>query len=140
MTTADVSVNRESTNTSQDNTTTSSSKDDIVEPELEREKQQWAAIRSPGTTSLVAPRSRAGTKPASSRSLSRTRSQNGYGCDDQDEDDEDAQVNVGQGHSEKDPFEVGWEDGENDPMNPRSRSTIRKWLIVLICSASALCV
>ena len=36
-------------------------------------------------------------------------------------------------------FEVGW-DGEDDPLNPRSMSTGRKWLIVLIVSASSLCV
>ncbi|MCJ1395277.1 hypothetical protein MMC18_008161 [Xylographa bjoerkii] len=36
-------------------------------------------------------------------------------------------------------FEVGW-DGDDDPMNPRSMSTGRKWLIVLIVSSSSLCV
>ena len=40
--------------------------------------------------------------------------------------------------SEK-PFEVGWE-GDDDPTNPRSMSTGRKWLIVLIVSTSSLCV
>ena len=36
-------------------------------------------------------------------------------------------------------FEVQW-DGDSDPSNPRSRSRFRKWLIVLIVSASSLCV
>lgn len=34
---------------------------------------------------------------------------------------------------------VDW-DGENDPMSPRSMSIARKWLIVIILSASSLCV
>ena len=36
-------------------------------------------------------------------------------------------------------FEVRW-NGEDDPMNPRSTHTPRKWLIVLIVCASSLCV
>ena len=36
-------------------------------------------------------------------------------------------------------FEVQW-DGDNDPMNPRSMGRARKWVIVLIVSASSLCV
>ena len=31
-------------------------------------------------------------------------------------------------------------DGDADPENPRSMSTLRRWAIVLICSASSLCV
>ena len=44
--------------------------------------------------------------------------------------------------SEQDPekaYEVKW-DGDHDPMNPRSIGTLRKWLIVIIVSASSLCV
>ena len=36
-------------------------------------------------------------------------------------------------------FEVRWEAG-NDPMDPRSMSKPRKWLVVLIVSMSSLCV
>ncbi|TKA61537.1 hypothetical protein B0A49_08178 [Cryomyces minteri] len=36
-------------------------------------------------------------------------------------------------------FEVKW-DGDNDPMNPRSKSKLHKWIIVLIVSSSSLCV
>ena len=45
------------------------------------------------------------------------------------------------GHTdaEKD-FEVKWEGGDDDPMNPRSMSEVRKWMVVLIVSASSLCV
>jgi hypothetical protein len=37
------------------------------------------------------------------------------------------------------PYLVTW-DGDADPENPRSMSNLRRWLIVLICSASSLCV
>jgi hypothetical protein len=36
-------------------------------------------------------------------------------------------------------FEVTW-DGDDDPMNPRSMPYARKWIIVIIVSASSLCV
>lgn len=36
-------------------------------------------------------------------------------------------------------YEVAW-DGDDDPMNPKSMRFARKWLIVLILSASSLCV
>ncbi|GLA75792.1 hypothetical protein AtubIFM55763_007348 [Aspergillus tubingensis] len=35
-------------------------------------------------------------------------------------------------------FVVSWDD--NDPMNPRNFNTVRRWLIVIICSAGSLCV
>jgi hypothetical protein len=37
------------------------------------------------------------------------------------------------------PYLVTW-DGDADPENPRSMSKLRRWIIVLICSASSLCV
>lgn len=37
------------------------------------------------------------------------------------------------------PFLVSW-DGDADPESPRSMSMFRRWIIVLICSASSLCV
>jgi hypothetical protein len=36
-------------------------------------------------------------------------------------------------------FEVAW-DGDDDPMNPRSMPFARKWIIIIILSASSLCV
>jgi hypothetical protein len=36
-------------------------------------------------------------------------------------------------------FEVGW-DGDVDPLNPRSLGRARKWIVVLIVSATSLCV
>lgn len=41
---------------------------------------------------------------------------------------------------EYDPFEVHWDWGRADPLNPRSLSYARKWLILLVVSVSALCV
>jgi hypothetical protein len=38
----------------------------------------------------------------------------------------------------EDAFEVRW-DGDYDPANPRSRSTARKWVVVLILAMSSLC-
>jgi len=80
--------------------------------------------------------------PSSLRSISKSRSQNGYGCDDGTEEDN---AEGGNGDTEagpvteKDPFEVRW-DGEHDPMNPRSMSYVRKWIVVIIVSLSSLCV
>lgn len=47
---------------------------------------------------------------------------------------------VEQGQAEKDSYEVGWDGGESDPMNPRSKSKAMKWSIVLICCVLPLCV
>jgi hypothetical protein len=76
----------------------------------------------------------------SMRSISRTRSHNGYGCDDNEENTEDiGDLEVGN-VVDKDPFEVHWEGGDEDEMNPRSMGLARKWLVVIIVSASSLCV
>jgi hypothetical protein len=78
--------------------------------------------------------SRPRTKTSSLRTLSRMRSNNGYGCDDMEES-EDTELD-----EDTDPFIVGWDDGDNDPLCPRSMSLARKWLAVLVCAMSALCV
>ncbi|KAL6917806.1 hypothetical protein FSST1_009301 [Fusarium sambucinum] len=88
-------------------------------------------VRS-GTTEAMRARSRA------SRNLSRCQSQNGYSCnpyqkpDIDDDDDENT--------TEKDPFEVGWENGDSDPWCPRMFVKMRKWLIIFIVSSASLCV
>jgi hypothetical protein len=99
-------------------------------------EKEWAPIR-PEESRTGRTQSRPGSKAASLHSMQRTRSQNGYGCDD---DNEENSRDEEQGEEEKDPFEVGWEDGENDPMNPRSKSKAAKWAIVVICSLSSFCV
>jgi len=53
-------------------------------------------------------------------------------------DDEQKAPEEGGVDSEKQ-YEVSW-DGPDDPMNPKSRSSLRKWIIVLIVSGSSLCV
>jgi len=40
----------------------------------------------------------------------------------------------------KDPFEVGWDGGDNDPLCPRSMHVARKWMIVFITCSAGLCV
>ncbi|KAL7955510.1 major facilitator superfamily domain-containing protein [Trichoderma compactum] len=62
--------------------------------------------------------------------LDRMRSQNGYGVSDA----------VEAGLPEADPYEVGWDDENNDPLCPRSFNKARKWLIVLICACGSLTV
>lgn len=66
-----------------------------------------------------------------SRTVSRARSQNGYGVEEQDAaQDVEAQEKV----PVKDPFEVVWDGGDDDPLCPRSFSKMRKWLIVTIAA------
>ena len=48
--------------------------------------------------------------------------------------------NITQLHEEKDPFEVGWDGGDQDPLCPRSMAEGRKWMIVLITCFGSLCV
>lgn len=91
------------------------------------------------------------SKPATNRSSAsrgldrlRSQSQNGYGCSDEhglegeggSTGDEEAQVGV----PEKDPFEVGWDNGDSDPLSPRSFTRARKWLIVAIVAFASFCV
>ncbi|TVY89136.1 Efflux pump [Lachnellula willkommii] len=98
-----------------------------IEPERE-----FADITSPPR-----PQSR-GRQPASlHHTISRTRSNNGYGCGEEDESSEDVEA---AGVVEKDPWEVHWDGGDSDPLNPRSFGKARKWVIVIIVSMSSLCV
>lgn len=92
-------------------------------------------------------------------SLRRERSNNGYGVDELDVDAspglEEAQdanrkssilLENGAGSNNRteaekiDPYEVRWEGGDSDPLNPRSMSLLRKWVIVGITSFGSLCV
>lgn len=78
-----------------------------------------------------------------SRTLSRARSQNtnGMGIDEVDETDEvDEEASGEQGEGRSDVIIVKWDGGDQDPMNPRRFSSMRKWLVVWINSFSALCV
>jgi hypothetical protein len=79
-----------------------------------------------------------------SRSLRTTRSHqsraggDGYTCFDAEPDNSRPNKSQ-QGAVIEQPYLVTW-DGDADPENPRSMSNLRRWLIVLICSASSLCV
>jgi len=87
------------------------------------------------------------TRPASlatrnsrhSAALSRTRSTNGYGVDDASSDVEDDDA-APEAPEQKDPFEVVWDGGDADPLNPRSLPLWRKWSIVAITSMGSFCV
>jgi hypothetical protein len=109
-------------------------------PEESKELKEFAPINNPlqtrGTNDSLA------RVPTSLRSISRTRSNNGYGCDNPEDTDGSGDFEGGDGgvQVEKDPYEVKWEGGDNDKMNPRSLGLGRKWVVVLIVSASSLCV
>ncbi|KAE8445120.1 hypothetical protein EG329_013722 [Mollisiaceae sp. DMI_Dod_QoI] len=103
--------------------------------------KEWAPISGAPSNANSRSNSRARGGSMSLRSVSRIRSNNGYGCDDHDDDTEQGEMGDAEGGvAEKDPFEVRWENGDQDPMCPRSMSLARKWLVVIIVSASSLCV
>jgi hypothetical protein len=105
---------------------------------LPQESKEFAPINGPAQT-----RSRNNSlvrAPTSLRSTSRSRSNNGYGCNADDEEEESGDMEEGEVQVEKDPYEVRWDGGDNDPMNPRNLGFGRKWVVVLIVSASSLCV
>lgn len=90
-------------------------------------EKTWEPIRGQKKETL--------SRPTSMREISRTRSQNGYGCDDDEENDVEQQAG-----EDKDPWEVSWENGDLDPMNPRSMRKAKKWAVVLTVSLASLCV
>ncbi|KAA8635154.1 hypothetical protein SMACR_06112 [Sordaria macrospora] len=81
--------------------------------------------------------------------ISRSRSNNGFGVDDledeaekEEEADEEAAAREGAGETvdEEKRFEVGWEGGDSDPLNPRSLATWRKWIIIGVLSVGSFAV
>ncbi|KAF5616984.1 multidrug resistance [Fusarium sp. NRRL 52700] len=72
------------------------------------------------------------TRSRASARISRCQSQNGYSCNPHSEPSDD--------EVEKDPFEVGWDGGDNDSLCPRSFHRVKKWLIIIIVSSGSLCV
>ncbi len=100
------------------------------------EETEFEPIRTEGLSGAASRRS------SMSRNISRIGSQNGYGVSDEPaadgewKTDEEAQTT----QPEKDPFEVGWDGGDNDPLCPRSFAKARKWLIVIIVSMASFCV
>ena len=77
--------------------------------------------------------------------LRRERSNNGWGVDDIEEDAAGAggviaPYNHPAAAEDVDPFEVGWEGGDADPLCPRAMPQWRKWVIVGITSVGSFCV
>ena len=72
------------------------------------------------------------------KSISQRSYSDGYGYTTSQDREDQPKIEEIKGSAEKE-WEVKW-DGDHDPMNPRSMSTPRKWVIVLIVSASSLCV
>lgn len=104
-----------------------------------REKEESSAY-------LASIRSQPNTRhPSHSRSqtLRSVRSyggEDGYSCNHERNGEEGGEGEAETEESrERKRWEVRW-DGENDPMSPRSISTGRRWVIVLILASSSLCV
>ena len=103
--------------------------------EEEEEEAEEADIATEGSATLpdLSP------KQGGSVNLQRSRSYgNGYGCTTFN-DDEETTKNPEKERGPNKHFEVQF-DGDSDPLNPRSFSTVRKWTIVIIISAGSTCV
>src|SRR5688500_12273865 len=126
-------------------TTSSSTTDDVA---LTEKKAHEPAPSAPADTEAPSGLSLSQTRTRGSRrsaAIHRTRSQHGYGVDDEshntdDRDDEEQAAGTAASQPEKDPFEVGWTNGDSDPLCPRSMSTARKWLITIIATNCSFCV
>lgn len=88
-----------------------------------------------------------GTRPGLSTTYTNAKSlrsikshQSRAGADGYTLNNEDEKPNNSSDTPADDPYLVKWEGGDADPMNPRSMTTLRRWCIVLIVSASSLCV
>ena len=101
-------------------------------------EKEWAPIR-PQESRSRATLSKPASRASSTHSMSRQRSHNYWSCDENIDNDGEDEYRE-RGEQEKDPFEVGWEGGDKDPMNPRNKSITSKWAIVLICSLASFCV
>ena len=78
------------------------------------------------------------TQSRSSQRSHRSYTADGYGYYQYDEKD-DQQPTKDPNDPDGKEFEVQF-DGDADPMNPKNRTSMRKWLICILVSASALCV
>ncbi|EON68175.1 hypothetical protein W97_07324 [Coniosporium apollinis CBS 100218] len=85
------------------------------------------------------------TDPTRSQSLRSIHSQRSYGGHDgyscfSDEEAQHASSGDADAGQEKDEYLVAWDGGDKDPGNPRSKSKLQRWLIVVVVSSSSLCV
>jgi hypothetical protein len=112
-----------------DSTSVTNDKDVERGQSMDREGTHGTMFFSP-----IQSHGQARSKPQTLRSARSHGGEDGYSCH-QDEGSAEAGT---QSEDEK-RFEVKW-DGDDDPMNPRSRSKFRKWIVVFIMAGSALCV
>ena len=105
-------------------------------------EHQTAVTQHPLTTSISHPNSTTREETDSPfgqlRSVKSYSDENGFTRTGSDNGDRTA-TDVEAGRDPEKAFEVDW-DGEDDPMNPRSMSRARKWVVVIIVSMSSLCV
>ncbi|KAL4998134.1 major facilitator superfamily domain-containing protein [Aspergillus recurvatus] len=137
---ADFPAHAESPTTSPDRENSESEKTD--EGETEPEKSDRAAEDGfepikPATTTDNSHLQK--LHSISSRPIERSWSLNdGYSCN----NEVDVEASTGEPYgtevTESSAFIVRWD--ENDPMNPRNFNTVRRWVIVIICSTGSLCV
>lgn len=80
---------------------------------------------------------RPSTESRPSSTLSHTRSHNGFGVDERQEDEVFVEA---ENNGKDEVIVVTWDNGDEDPMNPRSWPRWRKWAIVIILSIAAFCV
>jgi hypothetical protein len=86
-------------------------------------------------TTSVSRKSKTGSQLSRSRSY--VDGYSGY-FSNRDDENEDVEPSNGDGGPEGKEFEVKFK--ENDPMNPRNMSTVRKWIVVFTLAFGALCV
>lgn len=110
-------------------------KDDESKPRAKREEVEEA-----DSTDSISPsqtREHPLSRPHTLNAIQSHRSyggEDGYSCH-----QGEPSLEAGYQTDEEKRFEVKW-DGDDDSMSPRSMTFARKWLVVLILAASALCV
>ncbi|KAK4636429.1 Efflux pump atB [Fulvia fulva] len=117
-------------------------RDDEVKEEVEDETASDRARRLEKEDRALRPRPQTSRSRSSARSIRSYRSHtDGYTHfnDGVDEEKHDPKQEDGSGAEASKEWEVTF-DGDADPYNPKNRPTARKWLIVIIISASSLCV
>ena len=114
--------------------------------EAKREEEEERMERGRGSTEIgpgglnPRPHLRSGRSRSSARShKSYTDGYTHFGDEDEEKQKQNAAAARGDGFDPENEFEVGF-DGDSDPLSPRNKTALRKWLIVLIVSASSLCV
>lgn len=129
----------------------SKAESDMASPHLQSRKEKEQEETTTSKTQQPIPAKRR-PHPKSLHSIASHRSyagNDGYTCF---SDAEEARPNISRtsrdshgdqgstASADNEPFLVQWENGDADPLNPRSMTKARKWGIVMIVSTSSLCV